>query len=86
MGLDVLFTSVSRSGSRRIALRNRTYIYTQFDTQNARNSVSELPDFRFFWGGMPPDPLAKGALRPLVNTVAYSSQTGCLLQTLLKPL
>ena len=25
-------------------------------------------------------------LRPLVNTVAYSSQTGCLLQTLLKPL
>ena len=26
------------------------------------------------------------SLRPLINTVAYSSQTGCLLQTLLKPL
>ena len=37
-------------------------------------------------GGMTPDPLAKGALRPLVNTITYSSQTGCLLQTLLKPL
>ena len=41
--------------------RNHTYIYTQFDAQNAGNGVSELPDFKFF---------------PLVNTVAYSSQTG----------
>ena len=59
-----------------LVLRNRTYIYTQFDAQNAGNSVSELPDFNFFWGGMPPDPLAKGALQPLVNNaVANSSQT-----------
>lgn len=35
---------------------------------------------------MSPDPLAKGALQPLVNTVAYCTQTGCLLQILLKPL
>jgi len=69
-----------------LVLRNRTYIYTQLDAQNAKNSVSELPEFNFFWGACPQTPLAKGALRPLVNTVAYSSQTGCLLQTLLKPL
>ena len=31
-----------------VMLRNRTYIYTQFDAQNAGNSVSELPDFKFF--------------------------------------
>ena len=37
-------------------LRNRTYIYTQFDAHSAGNSVSELPDFKFFSGGMPPDP------------------------------
>ena len=41
--------------------RNHTYIYTQFDAQNTGNGVSELPDFKIF---------------PLVNTVAYSSQTG----------
>ena len=34
-----------------VVLRNRTYVYTQFDAQNAGNSVSELPDFKFFWGG-----------------------------------
>ena len=67
-------------------LRNRTYIYTQFDAKNAGNSISELLDFKIFWGACPQTPLAKGALRPLVNTVAYYSQTGCLLQTLLKPL
>jgi len=39
-----------------LVLRNRTYIYTQFDSQNTGNSVSELPDFKFFWRGMPPDP------------------------------
>ena len=86
MGLHVLFAPIWRSRSRLIALRNRTYIYTQFDAQNARNSVSELPDFKFFWGACPQTPLAKGALWPLVNTVAYSSQTRYLLQTLLKPL
>ena len=30
--------------------------------------------------------LIRGYQRPLVNTVTYFSQTGCLLQTLLKPL
>ena len=64
-----------------------TDIYTQFDAQNAGNSVSELPDFKFFSGGaFPQTPLPKGVLWPLDNTVAYSSQTGCPLQTLLKPL
>ena len=43
-------------------LRNRTSIYRQFDAQNAGNSVSELPDFKFFWGGMPPDPHSKRGL------------------------
>ena len=88
MGLHVLFAPIWRSRSRLIALRNRTYIYTQFDAQNARNSFSELPDFKSFLGegACPQTSLAKGAFWPLVNTVAYSSQTGCLLQTLLKPL
>ena len=66
-----------------LVLRNRTYIYTQFNAQIAGNSVLELPDFTFFQTQIP---LAKGALQSLVNTVAYSSQTGCPLQTLLKPL
>ena len=39
-----------------VVLRNRTYIYTQVDTQNAGNSVSELPDFNFFSGGHAPRP------------------------------
>ena len=63
-----------------------THIYTQFDAQNTGNSVSELPDFIFFWGGMPPDPPTKrGHVVPCL-TVTYSSQTGFPLQTLLKPL
>ena len=40
----------------------------------------------FSGGACPQTPLAKGALWPLVNTVAYSTQTCCLLQNLLKPL
>ena len=32
-------------------------IYAQFDDHNAGNSVSELPDFKFFWGEHDPDPL-----------------------------
>ena len=45
-----------------LVLRNRVYIYTQFDAQNAVNSVSELPDLKFFWGSMPPDPPSKRGL------------------------
>ena len=45
-----------------LVLRNHTYIYTQFDAQNDGNSVSELPDFKFFSGGIPPDPLSKRGL------------------------
>ena len=71
-----------------LVLGNHTYIYTQFDAQNARNSVLKLPDFSFFWGrgGMPPDPPSERGLAALVNTITYSSQTGCPLQTLFKPL
>ena len=29
---------------------------TLFDAQNAGNRISELLDFKFSWGGMPPDP------------------------------
>ena len=69
-----------------LVLRNRTYIYTQFDAQNAGNSVSELPDFKFFLGGMPPDhPSKRGPAAPC-QYHRLLSQTGCLLQTLLKPL
>ena len=45
-----------------LVLRNRTYIYTQFDAQNAGNSVSELPDFKFFSGACPQTPLSKRGL------------------------
>ena len=30
--------------------------------QNAGNSVLKLPDFKFFWGSMPPDPPSKRGL------------------------
>ena len=39
-----------------LVLGNRTYIYTHFDAQNAGNSVSELLDFKFFWGRHAPRP------------------------------
>ena len=29
---------------------------TLFDAQNAGNRISELLDFKFFWGSMPPEP------------------------------
>ena len=29
---------------------------TLFGAQNARNGISELPDFKILWGTMPPDP------------------------------
>ena len=39
---------------------------TQFDAQNAGNSVSELPDFKFFGGGIPSDPPSKRQYRRLL--------------------
>ena len=36
-----------------------------FDAQNAGNRISELVDFKFFWGSMPPDtPRGKGPYGP----------------------
>ena len=29
---------------------------TQFGAQNSGNGISEPPDFKIFWGSMPPDP------------------------------
>ena len=49
-------------------------------------AFKSFPILNFSWGACPQTPLAKGALWPLVNTVAYSTQTGCQLQNLLKPL
>ena len=70
-----------------LMIRSRPYFFIHnLIPRTLEIAFNELPDFKFFWGGMPPDPLPKEALRPLVNTVAYSTQTGCLLQTLLKPL
>ena len=69
-----------------LVLRNRTYINVQFDAQNAEYSVSELPDFKFFWGegeACPQTPLAKEAAKPLVNPDTLL-KTGCPLQTLLE--
>ena len=63
MGLDVLFTLIMPHcafGMIWYRYYSLTHIYTQFDAQNAGNSVSELPDFKFFWGGG--TPLAKGVL------------------------
>ena len=39
---------------------------TQFGAQNAGNGISELPDFKIFWGRMPPDP------HRLTATCSYS--------------
>ena len=43
---------------------------TRFGAQNAGNGISELPDFKIFWGSMPPDPP-----RPLGYT--YMLFAGC---------
>ena len=32
--------------------------------RNAGNRISELLNFKIFWGSMPPDPHRKGGLRP----------------------
>ena len=44
---------------------------TQFGAQNAGNHISELPDFKHFWGSMPA--FMKVPIRPLVDTVDYST-------------
>ena len=46
-----------------------------FDAQDARNSISELPDFKIFLGSMPQTPIGEGALEPPIYIVAYSSLT-----------
>ena len=67
-------------------LRNRTSIYTQFDAQNAGNSVSELPDFKFFWGGMCPDPPSKkGQFEQWGNKNRWRGQEGNGLEAILFP-
>ena len=45
-------------------LRKRTYIYTQFHAQNAGDSVSELPDFKFVWALPPELPSKRGFAAP----------------------
>ena len=43
-----------------------------FDAQNAGNRISELLDFKFFWGSMPADaPRERGLTAPSVVTAAY---------------
>ena len=52
------------------------------DAQNAGNRISELVDFKFYWGGgggIPPDPpRGKGSCSQLVVTAAYYICSGCL--------
>ena len=50
-----------------------------FDAQKAGNRISELLDFKFFWGGW-------GGHTPLVVTAAYYTFSGHLELMLLKPL
>ena len=52
-----------------------------FDAQNAGNRISELLDFKIFWGGggMPQIPLGEmGLAAPLVITAAYYTFSGRL--------
>ena len=52
---------------------------TLFDAQNAGNRSSELLDFNFFWGNMPPGPLwERGLMAHLVVTAAYYTFSGRL--------
>ena len=49
-----------------------------FDAQNTENYISELLDFKFFWG-MPPDPpRGNASCGPLVVTATCSTKGGCL--------
>lgn len=43
-----------------------------FDAQNAGNCISELVDFKFFWGPCPQTPLGeRGLAAPSVVAAAY---------------
>ena len=58
-----------------------------FDAQNAGNRISELVDFKFFWGSMPQTPLEeKGLTAHSVVTAIHYTFKGCLELKLLKPL
>ena len=50
---------------------------TVFNAQNAGNCISELLDFKFFLGDMPPDRQG-GLAAPLVVTAAYYTFSGRL--------
>ena len=40
-----------------VAVDKKSFIFcTRFGAQNAGNGISELPDFKIFWGSMLPDP------------------------------
>ena len=48
-----------------------------FDDQNAGNHISELLNFKFFWGACPQTPLGERSLAaPLVVTTAYYTLSG----------
>ena len=50
-----------------------------FDAQNAGNRISELLDFKFFWGTCPQNPLGeRGLAAPLGVTAAYYTFSGHL--------
>ena len=54
-------------------------ISTLFDAQNAGNRISELVDFKFFWGACPQTPLGERRLAaPLVVTTTYHTFSGHL--------
>ena len=45
-----------------------------FDAQNTGNHISELLDFKFFWGNMPPDhPRRKGPYVPFIYLVVLDA-------------
>ena len=58
---------------------------TQFGAQNAGNGISELSDFKIFWGNMPTDPTKlTGLAAPCSDSWLFLSNQ-LLLQILLKP-
>ena len=67
-----------------VAKKSYLYLYTIWCLERWKKCL-RASRFHFFLGGIHPDPPSK-RLRPLVNTVASPSQTGCPLQTLLKAL
>ena len=62
-----------------VAVDKSSFIFcTQFGVQSAGNRISELPDFKIFWGSIPPKKLYK--LAEIQHTLACVSVHVLVLQ------